>query len=100
MAIRYGLVGVAWLGVLTMLSPSLAAGGPVQLQNGTATFSQGSLGGGPYSPSMAIDGLFDSMGWTIDYFPNNDPSQEFTQNETAVWESASDAGPSPFRLRW
>ena len=73
---------------------------PVQLENGTATFSQGPLGGGPYSPEMAIDGIFYtgtlccSNGWTIDHFPNNDPTQEFTTNETAVWQTVPDVGPS------
>jgi hypothetical protein len=68
---------------------------PVQLQRGTATFSQGGLDGvGPYSPEMAIDGLFDAKGWTIDHFPNDIPANEFTMDETAVWQTASDVGPS------
>jgi len=41
--------------VLATFSVSAAAV-PVQLENGTATFSQGPFGGGPYSPEMAIDG--------------------------------------------
>ena len=77
-----------------------AAAVTVPLQNGTATFSQGVLGGGPYSPEMAIDGIFFtgtpccSNGWTIDRFPNDDPTQEFTTSESAVWETLSDIGPS------
>jgi hypothetical protein len=79
--------------------------GPVQLQQGTATFSQGVLGGGPYSPEMAIDGIFYtdtpccSNGWTINHFPNNDPSQEFTTDEIAVWETVSDVGPSTLTFK-
>jgi hypothetical protein len=86
------LFGVGLSGVATATE--------VQLQNGTATFSQGVLGGGPYSPQMAIDGILYtgtpccSNGWTIDHFPNNDPTQEFTANETAVWQTGSDVGPS------
>jgi len=66
---------------------------PVQLQNGTATLSQGALAGGPYSPDMAIDGIFFtgtpccSNGWIIDHFPIDDPAKEFTTNETAVWQT-------------
>src|SRR6476660_8344215 len=62
----------------------VAAAAPVALEKGTATFSQGGLDGvGPYSPQQAIDGLiFDNHGWTIDHFPNNDPTQEFTTDET------------------
>ena len=47
------------------LVPAAATGAPIVLQNGTATFSQ-LLGGGPYSPSQAIDGNFgDPNGWAI-----------------------------------
>jgi hypothetical protein len=68
----------------------------VGLQKGTATFSQGGLDGvGPYSPEQAIDGIFnDDRGWTIDHFPNNIPANEFTTDETAVWQTTSDVGPS------
>ena len=71
----------------------LAAATPVQLQNGTATFSQGGEDGvGPYSPEMAIDGITSGpYGWPIDHFPG---PQEYTTNETAVWETVSDLGPS------
>jgi hypothetical protein len=67
----------------------------VQLQNGTATLSQGGLDGfGPNSPDQAVDGLFDHMGWSINHFYNNDPRQEFAINETAVCETAADLGPA------
>ena len=92
--------------VLTLIAlfsfSGLAFAVPVQLENGTATFSQGSLGGGPYPPSQSIDGSFSpgspslgtGNGWSIDHFPNNDPSQEFTRDETAVWQTVPDVGPS------
>jgi len=78
----------------SVLGLTTARAQQVALQNATATFSQGALGGGPYSPARAIDGLFDQNGWTIDHFPNNDPTQEFTRDETAVFETVSDVGPS------
>ena len=53
--------------IMSAVLCGLAHALPVQLQRGTATFSQGGLDGvGPYSPEMAIDGLFDAKGWTID----------------------------------
>ena len=62
----------------------------VQLQEATATFTQIG-GGGPYSPALAIDGLFGQGGWTIDHFPG---PGEFTTDEIAVFETVSDVGPS------
>jgi hypothetical protein len=82
--------------VLATFSVSAAAV-PVQLENGTATFSQGPFGGGPYTPAQAIDGSFSpgnprlgtGNGWAIDRFPG-----DFTTNETAVWQTVRDVGPS------
>jgi hypothetical protein len=76
--------------------PELARPTPVALQNATATFSQDPLGGCPCPPSEAIDGIFSGSanGWAIDHFPNNDPVQEYTSNETAVWQTVPDVGPS------
>ena len=91
------------LPLVALLTVSVSATAlPVHLQKGTATFSQGLLGGGPYMPSQAIDGSFSpgspslgtGNGWAIDHFPNNDPSQEFTADETAVWQTGADVGPS------
>jgi hypothetical protein len=87
------VAALAVFGISTLWVSSAHAQ-PVALQNATATFSQGVLGGGPYSPDMAIDGLFDDKGWTIDHFPNNNPAEEFTRDETAVFETVSDLGPS------
>lgn len=67
---------------------------PVALKNATATFSQGALGGGPYSPDMAIDGVFYtgtpccSNGWTIDHLP-----EDITNSEIAVWQTEKNIGP-------
>ena len=82
--------------VLATFSVSAAAV-PVQLENGTATFSQGPFGGGPCSPEMAIDESFSpgvpslgtGNGWAIDRVPG-----DFTTNETAVWQTIPDVGPS------
>jgi hypothetical protein len=91
------------LSLIALLTISVSAiAVPVQLQKGTATFSQGPLGGGPYTPSQAIDGNFSpgnpnlgtGNGWSIDHFPNNDAWQEFTMNETVVWQTVTDVGPS------
>lgn len=85
------------LPLVALISFSVSAAAvPVQLENGTATFSQNGLDGvGPYSPAQAIDGVFnDDRGWTIDHFPNNIPANEFTTNETAVWQTVPDIGPS------
>jgi hypothetical protein len=85
--------------VLSLITFSMLPAGvlaaEVELQNGTATFSQGVYGGGPYSPQMAIDGIFYtgtpccSNGWTIDRMPG-----DFTTSEIAVWQTTSDVGPS------
>ncbi len=59
---------------------------PIQLQNGTATFSQ-LINGGPFSPAQAIDGDFgDPNGWAVA------TSQVFdgAAAQTAVWETAPD----------
>lgn len=86
--------GVTALWLVGALFSSLAAAAPVELQNGTATFSQGPFGGGPYSPTMAIDGVFYtgtpccSNGWTIARFPG-----DLTTSEVAVWQTGSDVGP-------
>ena len=87
--------------VLATFSVSAAAV-PVQLENGTATFSQEPFGGGPYSPEMAIDASFSpgvpslgiGNGWAIDRFPG-----DFTTNETAVWQTVPDVGPSFLTFR-
>ena len=70
--------------------PAVAIGGLVQLQNGTATFSQPL--GGLYTPAQAIDGdLFGGdNGWAIarvDAFNG-------TNSETAVWETATELSAS------
>ena len=75
---------------------------PITLENATATFSQDPLGGCPCPPSQSIDGSFfpgdpsrgSGNGWTIDHFPNNNPQQEFTTSETAVFQTVPDLGPS------
>jgi hypothetical protein len=67
-------------------SEGIAASIPIQLQNGTATFSQLILGG-PYSPDQAIDGLFtDPNGWAVA------TSTTFggATSQTAVWETVTD----------
>jgi hypothetical protein len=93
--LSYSLARALPLIALVTFSISAAAV-PVQLENATATFSQGGLDGvGPYSPAQAIDGITSGpYGWTIDHFPNNDPTQEYTTNETAVWQTVPDVGPS------
>jgi hypothetical protein len=59
---------------------------PIQLQNGTATFSQLILGG-PYSPEQAIDGNFgDPNGWAV----GTSVSFGGATGQTAVWETATD----------
>jgi PEP-CTERM motif-containing protein len=68
-----------------------AAAVPVQLENATATFSQGPFGGCPCPPSEAIDGILapppNPNGWAIDRFPG-----DFTTSETAVWQTVPDVG--------
>jgi hypothetical protein len=79
-----------------------AAAVPVQLENATATFSQGPFGGGPYTPAQAIDGSFfpgdpslgTGNGWAIDRFPG-----DFTTDETAVWQTVTDVGPGLLTFR-
>ena len=94
-------VNVAFLGfVVCMLSlvPSETRGATIELQNGTATFSQ-LINGGPYSPAQAVDGNFgDPNGWAIAI------SQVFdgTSEQTAVWETATDlaAGDLTFTMHF
>lgn len=65
---------------------ALPTTGAIQLQNGTATFSQLILGG-PYSPDQAIDGDFgDPNGWGI----ATTVSFGGTTSQTAVWETVTD----------
>jgi hypothetical protein len=59
---------------------------PIQLQNGTATFSQ-LINGGPFSPDQAVDGNFgDGNGWAVA------TTQTFggATSQTAVWETVPD----------
>ena len=77
----------------------VATATPVQLENGTATYSQ-DIGGFAYNPNMAIDGIFFpnlccgfSNGWTIARIHNNDISDQYTTDETAVWQTVQDIGP-------
>src|SRR6185295_7340937 len=96
--LREALMRLVIAALMLALSGSILAV-PVQLQNATATFSQDPLGGCPCPPSQAIDGIFFTgipgvpNGWAIDHFPNNDPNQEFTTAETAVWQTVQDIGP-------
>jgi hypothetical protein len=73
-------------------------GAMIELQNGTATFSQ-LINGGPYSPAQAVDGNFgDPNGWAIA------TSQVFdgTSEQTAVWETTADlaAGDLTFTMHF
>jgi hypothetical protein len=68
------------------LIPSEAISTPIQLQNGTATFSQ-LINGGPFSPDQAVDGNFgDGNGWAVA------TTQDFggATSQTAVWETVPD----------
>jgi len=86
---------LALFSLSTFYDPASAA--VIQLQHGTATFSQGPFGGGPYTPEMAIDGSFfpgdrgsgTGNGWAIDHFPG-----DFSTKETAIWQTVPDVGPS------
>ncbi len=78
------LIGFAMC--IPCLAPLEARGAMIDLQNGTATFSQ-LINGGPFSPAQAIDGNFgDPNGWAIA------TSEVFdgTSNQTAVWETSTD----------
>jgi hypothetical protein len=85
---------VTGLAMLCAPTGGLVYADPVALKNATATFSQGALGGGPYSPAMAIDAIFYtampccSNGWTIDRLP-----EDITNSETAVWQTENNIGP-------
>jgi PEP-CTERM motif len=85
--------------------PQIASPAHVVLKNATATFSQDPLGGCPCPPSQAIDGIITTgnpgipNGWAIDHFPNNDPTQEFTTSETAVFQTVPDLGPSLLKFK-
>ena len=83
---------------LISLVPSETMGSTIELQNGTATFSQ-LINGGPYSPAQAVDGNFgDPNGWAIA------TSQVFdgTSEQTAVWETTTDlaAGDLTFTMHF
>ena len=67
------------------LVPSAARAALIQLQNGTATFSQ-LINGGPFTPAHAVDGLNDSNGWAIAVSQVADG----TSAQTAVWETEAD----------
>jgi hypothetical protein len=94
-------VNAALLGfVVCMLSlvPSETRGAIIELQNGTATFSQ-LINGGPYSPAQAVDGDFgDPNGWAIAVSQVLDG----TSAQIAVWETATDlaAGDLTFTMHF
>lgn len=80
------------------LVPSETRGAIIELQNGTATFSQ-LINGGPYSPAQAVDGNFgDPNGWAIAISQVLDGTSE----QTAVWETATDlaAGDLTFTMHF
>jgi hypothetical protein len=80
------------------LVPSESRGTIIELQNGTATFSQ-LINGGPYSPAQAVDGNFgDPNGWAIAISQDLDGTSE----QTAVWETATDlaAGDLTFTMHF
>jgi hypothetical protein len=83
------MAGLVTFAITVFTAPNALAQ-VVQLQQATATFSQIG-GGGPYPPSLSIDGLYGQGGWTIDHFPGPD---EYTTDETVVFETVSDLGPS------
>ncbi|MEM9542400.1 MAG: PEP-CTERM sorting domain-containing protein [Cyanobacteria bacterium P01_E01_bin.42] len=67
---------------LIALLPKNANAVTIQLQNGTATFSQ-QIGGGPFIPNLAVDGDFsDLSAWAIVDGANS-------TSQTAVWETES-----------
>jgi hypothetical protein len=74
----------------------------VQLQEGTATYSQTCCGPDILgSPALAIDGVFSDIfgqtlnGWAVVQIVDG---VETSKAETAVWETASDVGPGPLRF--
>src|SRR5262245_35555739 len=81
---------------LSAMFSSFAVAMPVQLENTTATFSQGPFGGCPCPPSQSIDGIFFTgipgvpNGWAIDRLP-----EDVSTSETAVWQTVQDIGPGP-----
>ncbi len=86
MKLRRPMALVGFLGCVALHVPSTAVATPIQLQNGTATFSQ-LINGGPYSPDQAIDGDFgDPNGWAVG------TSLIFggAASQTAVWETVTD----------
>lgn len=97
---KQGMSGFLLLGGLLS---SMASAGPVQLQQGTATFSQTCCGiSEPGSPAQAIDGVFSDIygvtlnGWAVVRIVNG---VEVSMAETAVWETASDVGPAAIKFR-
>jgi hypothetical protein len=79
------VVGAALACGISLIS-ARAESVPIQLQNGTATFSQ-LINGGPFTPDQAVDGNFgDGNGWAVG------TSQAFggATAQTAVWETVPD----------
>ncbi|MBP0018221.1 MAG: PEP-CTERM sorting domain-containing protein [Cyanobacteria bacterium SBLK] len=71
---------------LISFQPENASAATINLQNGTATFSQ-QLFGGPFTPAQAVDGNFgDPNGWAI----ARSPDVQNSFSETAVWETETD----------
>lgn len=79
---------------IVLLSPGAAVAVPIQLQNGTATFSQLILGG-PYSPDQAINGNFgDPDGWAI----GTSTTFGGATSQTAVWETVQNLAAGDFSV--
>lgn len=80
------LLTIVWLAVST----NAADAGMIELQNGTATFSQ-SFTGTTFSPEQAVDGDFsDPNGWAVATAFFTTPTADAAGSQTAVWETAQD----------
>ena len=95
-AVNAALIG--FVVCILSLVPSKTRAAAIELQNGTATFSQ-LINGGPFSPAQAVDGNFgDPNGWAIAISQVLDGTSE----QTAVWETATDlaAGDLTFTMHF
>ncbi len=89
------LAGASILSTTCALMSAGASAEVVALQEGTATFSQ-TIGGGPFTPSQSVDGNFGALnGWAIARYDGFGGTNE----ETAVWETATDVSPGRYVFR-
>lgn len=93
MHIKLNAATLGFVVCIFSLVPSEARAAFIQLQNGSATFSQ-LINGGPFTPAHAVDGNIDANAWAVATSQVVDGASA----QTAVWETEADLAAGNLRL--